>query len=192
MCQSSDTDEIWFLKILFYLNFFQILVTILVMTSNINKTEPPQIKFSILHKINVHRLKVSLKILWFHLSIASLYEKKLHWFISSILIYILFMELQAWLGHSIYDPIFLKDFKWHLTFPEFYQDSKYQADCPVSWNTVVLRILQSNWLKAFVSQSITLTCIFNTANCQITFYLTSIYISMKKITLLTHLLLIYG
>ena len=54
------------------------------------------------------------------------------------------MNLETWLGNSIYDTTFLKFFKLQLTFPKYLADGRY-----VSSDIVVLRILQSDWPGAF-------------------------------------------
>ena len=78
------------------------------------------------------------KLLWFNLSIASLCNRQVHWFISSILIYsysyLIFMNLETWMVHRI----FKRNLNFFKNQPSLNQHEKYQADWTnLSWDTAV-------------------------------------------------------
>ena len=97
-------------------------------------------------------------------------QKKLHWFIDSISMYSLFMNLQTWLTNSICDTILPKIFKSPATFLESIPKYKISGWLISSFlrYIVVLRILQYQ----------------RTTNFQFIFYLPSMYISVQKVKLI--------
>ena len=111
---------------------------------------PPLI---MLHYNSVRHLESkTFKLLWFHLQITNLHAKSLHWFIDSMLTYNSFMNLNIWLAFSIYDNILTKCFQSKLSFPAFLSKSKIPGWLTIhSWHIVVLRILQRERPRAFLT-----------------------------------------